>query len=74
MAFADQRLSLTGAMTGWILVGSGIGGMVSPWLIGQLFESVSPRITMPVLLANNLIAFGLLLALILPLRKKETAK
>jgi FHS family Na+ dependent glucose MFS transporter 1 len=74
MAFADQRLSLTGAMTGWILVGSGIGGMVSPWLIGQLFESVSPRITMPVLLANNLIAFGLLLALILPLRKKETPK
>lgn len=74
MAFADQRLSLTGAMTGWILVGSGIGGMVSPWLIGQLFERVSPRITMPVLLANNLIAFGLLLTLILPLRKKETAK
>jgi fluoride ion exporter CrcB/FEX len=61
-------------MTGWILVGSGIGGMVSPWLIGQLFESVSPRITMPVLLVNNLIAFGLLIALILPLRKKETTK
>jgi MFS transporter, FHS family, Na+ dependent glucose transporter 1 len=74
MAFADQRLSLTGEMTGWILVGSGIGGMVSPWLIGQLFESVSPRITMPVLLANNLIAFGLLLVLILPLRKKEMKK
>jgi len=74
MAFADKRLSLTGAMTGWILVGSGIGGMVSPWLIGQLFERISPRITMPVLLANNLIAFGLLLALIIPLRKKETTK
>ena len=74
MAFADQWLNLTGAMTGWILVGSGIGGMVSPWLIGQLFESIGPRITMPVLLVNNLIAFGLLLALILPSRKKETAK
>lgn len=73
IAFADKRLSLTGAMTGWILVGSGIGGMVSPWLIGQLFESISPRITMPVLLVNNLIAFGLLLALIIPSRKKETA-
>jgi FHS family Na+ dependent glucose MFS transporter 1 len=72
IAFADQRLSLTGAMTGWILVGSGIGGMVSPWLIGQLFESINPRITMPILLANNMIAFGLLLALILPRRKKET--
>ena len=74
MTFADQQLSLTGAMTGWILVGSGIGGMVSPWLIGQLFESIGPRVTMPVLLANNLIAFGLLLALILLHRKKETPK
>jgi FHS family Na+ dependent glucose MFS transporter 1 len=70
MAYAEHRLSLTGIMTGWILVGGGIGGMVFPWLIGQLFESISPRITMWVLLANNLIAFGLLLALILPLRKK----
>jgi FHS family Na+ dependent glucose MFS transporter 1 len=73
MAFAEQRLSLTGVMTGWILVGSGVGGMVIPWLIGQLFERIGPRITMPVLLVNNLIAFGLLLVLILPLRKKNTA-
>ena len=71
MAFAEQRLSLTGTMIGWILVGVGIGGMVFPWLIGQLFERISPRITMPILLVSNLIAFVLLLALILPLRKKE---
>jgi len=69
ISFAEQRLSLTGAMTGWLLVGSGIGGMVSPWLIGQLFERISPRVTMPVLLADNLIAFGLLLALIFSTRK-----
>jgi FHS family Na+ dependent glucose MFS transporter 1 len=74
MAFAEQRLSLSGAMIGWILVGGGIGGMVFPWLIGQLFERISPRVTMPILLASNLIAFGLLLAMILPLRKKETTK
>jgi MFS transporter, FHS family, Na+ dependent glucose transporter 1 len=73
MAFAEQRLRLTGSMIGWILVGVGIGGMVFPWLIGQLFERISPRVTMPLLLASNLIAFGLLLALILPQRKKETA-
>jgi len=71
MAFAEQRLSLTGAMIGWILVGGGVGGMVFPWLIGQLFERISPRITMPVLLASTLIAFGLLLALILPFRKTK---
>jgi fucose permease len=72
IAFAEQRLSLTGALTGWILVGGGIGGVVFPWLIGQLFERISPHITMPVLLASTLVAFGLLLALILPLQKKVT--
>jgi FHS family Na+ dependent glucose MFS transporter 1 len=70
MAFAEQRLSLNGVLIGWIIVGGGVGGMVFPWLIGQLFERVSPYITMPVLLASNLIAFGLLLTMILPIRKK----
>jgi MFS transporter, FHS family, Na+ dependent glucose transporter 1 len=70
MAFAEQHLSLTGSSIGWILVGGGIGGMVIPWLIGQLFDRISPRITMPVLLVSNLIAFGLLLALIISRRKK----
>ena len=72
MAFAEHRLRLTGAMIGWILVGGGIGGMFFPWLIGQLFERLGPHITMPVLLANTLIEFGLLLALILPLRNMGT--
>jgi FHS family Na+ dependent glucose MFS transporter 1 len=74
MAFAEQRLSLSGAMIGWILVGGGIGGMVFPWMIGQLFERISPRITMPVLLTSTLIAFGLLLTLTLPYRKKITTE
>ncbi len=74
MAFAEQRLRLTGNMTGWILVGGGFGGMIFPWLIGQLFERISPHITMPVLLASNLVAFGLLLALILPQQNKVAVK
>ncbi len=74
MAFAEHRLRLTGVLIGWILVGGGIGGMIFPWLIGQLFERLGPRITMPVLLADTVIEFGLLLALILPLRKIETDK
>ncbi|HEX7620202.1 MAG TPA: MFS transporter, partial [Anaerolineales bacterium] len=42
MAFAEQRLSLTGVLTGWIIVGGGFGGLVFPWLIGQLFDRISP--------------------------------
>ncbi len=69
LAFAEQRLKLSGAMIGWILVGGGIGGMVFPWLIGQMFERIGPRITMPILLFSTLISFGLLLALILLYRE-----
>jgi hypothetical protein len=39
-----------------------------------LFDRISPHITMPVLLASNLVAFGLLLVLILPLRNKVAVK
>ena len=71
MSFAERHLKLSGVMIGWILVGGGIGGMLSPWLIGQMFERISPRVTMPVLLVNNVIALGLLLALVLSTRKRR---
>jgi FHS family Na+ dependent glucose MFS transporter 1 len=73
LSFAEQQMTLTGTMIGWILVGGGIGGMIFPWLIGQLFEKFSPHMTMSVLLAGNIIAFGLLLVIILPRRRKELA-
>jgi hypothetical protein len=44
--------------------------MIIPWLLGQLFERISPRITMPVLLVNTLIEFGLLVVMLLSSRKK----
>ncbi len=69
IALAEQRLRLTGSLTGWILVGSGIAGMVFPWLIGQLFERISPRVTMPILMVITLVAFVLLFALILSKHK-----
>jgi len=46
LSFAERRLTLTGQVTGWFFVGAGAGGMVLPWLIGQLFDSVGPRVTM----------------------------
>jgi FHS family Na+ dependent glucose MFS transporter 1 len=73
MAFAGQRFHLTGTLVGWILLAGGAGGMVFPWLIGQLFERVGPHITMPLLFCITLIMVGLLLALVLPLWNKKTA-
>ena len=70
MAFAERHVHLTGVLVGWIFVGGGIGGMVLPWLVGQAFERVGPRATMPALLANTLVEFGLLVAILLVVRRK----
>lgn len=74
MAFAERLVHLTGVLVGWIFVGSGIGMMLVPWLVGQLFARIGPRVTMPVLLADVLIELGLLIALLLLVRRKETFK
>lgn len=46
LAFAGQRMAITGKVTGWFLVGSSFGGMSVPWLIGQFFESIGPIFVM----------------------------
>jgi FHS family Na+ dependent glucose MFS transporter 1 len=69
ITFAEQRMRLTAAMTGWILVGGGLGGMSIPWIIGQFFERVGPRVTMPILMVSILIDMFILLVLVLPRRK-----
>ena len=58
LTLAEERMHVTGAITGWFLVGSGLGGMILPWGIGQLFERVGPySMAMMVLasLAANLV-------------------
>ena len=42
MAFAGERISLTGSITGWFFVGAAAGSMTFPWLIGQFFTSAGP--------------------------------
>lgn len=46
ITLAERRIPITGQVTGWFLVASSIGAMSLPWLIGQLFESVGPQVTM----------------------------
>jgi FHS family Na+ dependent glucose MFS transporter 1 len=56
LAYAARRIPNKGSVTRWFFVGSGLGGMVLPWLIGQLFEPLGPRVTMFAILANLLLA------------------
>jgi FHS family Na+ dependent glucose MFS transporter 1 len=65
ITLAERRLNITGQVTGWFFVGASAGGMVLPWLIGQLFESVGPGVTMIAIAGDMLLAMGAFALLIL---------
>jgi FHS family Na+ dependent glucose MFS transporter 1 len=48
LVLAGERMRVTGAVTGWFLVGGGAGGMILPWVIGQAFVEYG-AVTMPAL-------------------------
>ena len=64
ISLAEQTLSLSGKMTSYFFVGASLGAMFIPWLIGQLFDRVSPVVTMFIIfvtLLTAVIVFGLLI-------------
>jgi FHS family Na+ dependent glucose MFS transporter 1 len=63
MTLAERRLGLTGKITGLFLIGASLGGMTVPWLIGQLFEGVGPKVTMWVILVVMVLAAGVYYAI-----------
>lgn len=52
LMLASERMHVTGAMTGWFLVGSAAGSMSLPWLIGQIFVVTGPQAMTRVLLID----------------------
>jgi FHS family Na+ dependent glucose MFS transporter 1 len=44
LSLANKQLRLSGQMTGGFITGASLGAMLVPLLIGQLFESIGPRI------------------------------
>lgn len=55
VTFAGERTAITGGVTSLFLVGASIGGMSLPWLIGQLFESIGPRVVPVAVLVDLLL-------------------
>ena len=64
MVLAGQLMHLSGRVTGVFLFGSGGGGMILPFLIGQLIEPIGPRSMMWVILIDLVINMVLLLVLL----------
>jgi FHS family Na+ dependent glucose MFS transporter 1 len=71
MVMAGRLMHLSGRVTGFFLFGSGGGGMILPFIIGQLIEPVGPHSMMWILLIDLVINVGLLLVL-LAYRPRET--
>ncbi len=69
ITLAERHVHIMGKVTAWFLVGASIGGMVLPWLIGQLFESVGPQVTMTAILVDLLLALGVFGALVVAFRR-----
>jgi MFS transporter, FHS family, Na+ dependent glucose transporter 1 len=64
LTWAGRHMKMTGQVTGWFFVGTGLGGMVLPWLIGQPFEQIGPLGTMFAIAIDLLIAFWVYLVMI----------
>jgi fucose permease len=55
LTLAEERMHVTGTITGWFLVGSGLGGMVLPWLIGQAFVRIGAGAMMGIIFVNMIL-------------------
>lgn len=52
LTLAEERMHITGTITGLFLVGAGLGGMILPWLIGQAFVQIGAVGMMGLILIN----------------------
>jgi Fucose permease len=62
LTLAEERMHITGTITGWFLVGAGLGGMILPWLIGQAFVRIGAGAMISIILAN--VALNVLMLLV----------
>lgn len=63
LSYANSRLHLTGQITGGLITGASLGAMLVPLVIGQLFESIGPRVVLLFAVAL-LIAMSLVMAML----------
>jgi FHS family Na+ dependent glucose MFS transporter 1 len=72
LTLAGRRMTITGRVTGWFIVGASAGSMFLPWLIGQLFERVGPRSTMHVVVAALTAAVVVIVSILRSFRVKSS--
>ena len=69
ITLAAEALPVSGRMTGLFVVGFSLGGIVLPWLVGQLIEPAGPAALPGVLAAAIILAGGLFQAFLAATRR-----
>ena len=69
ITLAERRMTISGQTTSFFFVGVGLGSMLMPWLIGQLFEPIGPLATMYVILVALVLDFLVFLGMLRYSRK-----
>ncbi len=64
LSLAESRLHITGKVNSLFFVGASSGSMALPWLIGQLFEPVGPRIAMVAIIVAMTLALITFISLV----------
>ncbi|MBN1640864.1 MAG: MFS transporter [Anaerolineae bacterium] len=73
VSLAERRMAVTGRVAGWFLMGSSAAGMSVPWLIGQMFEPLGPRVALTTIEVVLVLAFGIWAVLSFGAHSRETA-
>jgi fucose permease len=71
ITLAGTLMPITGRVTAWFFVGSSAGGMVIPWLIGQLFEPIGAEAVMLVIGVDLVLAMALFVAVLAQARSRR---
>ena len=55
VSLVERRLEITGKITSRFVIGSALGAMIPPWIVGQLYESAGPQIVLISVLVSLLV-------------------
>ncbi len=69
LVLAETRLKITGGITGLFFLGSSLGGMIIPMLLGQIFEYVGTAQVMTTIFAFLILGLIVLISVILASNK-----
>lgn len=66
-------MAITAKVTARFFIGASLGGMLFPWLIGQLFETSGPRYTLIVLGIETVLLAIVYSGLLISTRRQRAA-